>query len=842
MSPGAGIRERAAGPPPAPGASAGGGRPRSVAHRIAVDDPAVLVHAVLGGALWPLAAAATVLAVSPLAAAFSGGAFVPLALVAAVLAVGIPAAFAATGRSATWSVSASAVAAVLFSLLATLHEPLGVADLGRGLAEGSARLLSETLPIASPRWVLVTPVLLCWLVGATSGELLARRRSVAGAAVCWIAGFVVALALTAGDPQRFVGVAAAFVAVVGVVLFTQRWLAVVGPRDELAEAGTGVSAGRGALGGQDPAGPRPDGGPAGAVARMAARWPGGHGSNQALPLRPLVLGMATLVVVTVASAMLVPRLPGLAGSPVAPARRPPLRSEQPVVPTDAVAILRQANPAAPAVTELTVRANRPFDGYLTLAILDRYDGDVWGLDRTFAPTGGRVPVAPGAPAGGTTLVQHYHLERALPFPWLPVVDRATLVSGVAIDAAPSAGMVVPAAPMAAGTRYTVVSRAPTVTLQTMGAADLRRPPASSPDPADLSVPASVQPYLAATVHALATQSGQAPARSLTFLAAVADLIHSRDALLDPVASAGAGAGARAAGSGADEGGTSLAAVIHAVMTKRQATPEQYATLFALVARYVGIPARLVTGFRLSPPSATPGPAAGGRTIAVTNRQAWTWVEIPVAGLGWVVADPTPAQIGIPALPSAAGSKQPTSTPPPTPAVAVSHHSGHALAPPVHLLASHGGALWIAVAAAGGVLALLVLGLPGSVWARRQRRRRRRQVGDHRSRVVGAWHEVLDTLVEHRCGDLRALTAAEVAAVAGDRFGADVAAPVGTVGRMADSVLYSEHTSPTDGDAIHAWDQSRQVLTGCRRHVGRWDRVRVAVRVAPGTTAMTNPRR
>ena len=31
------------------------------------------------------------------------------------------------------------------------------------------------------------------------------------------------------------------------------------------------------------------------------------------------------------------------------------------------------------------------------------------------------------------------------------------------------------------------------------------------------------------------------------------------------------------------------------------------------------------------------------SYTVTNRQAWTWVEVPVAGLGWVVADPTPGR-------------------------------------------------------------------------------------------------------------------------------------------------------------------------------------------------------
>ena len=76
----------------------------------------------------------------------------------------------------------------------------------------------------------------------------------------------------------------------------------------------------------------------------------------------------------------------------------------------------------------------------------------------------------------------------------------------------------------------------------------------------------------------------------------------------------------------------MSVVINAVAVNRSATPEQFATLFAMVARYLGVPARLVTGFRLPARSDAGLTPAGGYLIS--NRQAWTWVEIPVAGLGW----------------------------------------------------------------------------------------------------------------------------------------------------------------------------------------------------------------
>ena len=47
-------------------------------------------------------------------------------------------------------------------------------------------------------------------------------------------------------------------------------------------------------------------------------------------------------------------------------------------------------------------------------------------------------------------------------------------------------------------------------------------------------------------------------------------------------------------------------MINAVTVDRAATPEQFATFYAVVARYLGVPARLVTGFRVAPPDTRSG--------------------------------------------------------------------------------------------------------------------------------------------------------------------------------------------------------------------------------------------
>ncbi len=79
-------------------------------------------------------------------------------------------------------------------------------------------------------------------------------------------------------------------------------------------------------------------------------------------------------------------------------------------------------------------------------------------------------------------------------------------------------------------------------------------------------------------------------------------------------------------------GTSLAQVINAVTVDRAATPEQFATFFAVLARYLGVPSRVVTGFRAPAAAAATGPLPAG-DYGLTNRDAWTWTSCPLRAWG-----------------------------------------------------------------------------------------------------------------------------------------------------------------------------------------------------------------
>jgi hypothetical protein len=274
-------------------------------------------------------------------------------------------------------------------------------------------------------------------------------------------------------------------------------------------------------------------------------------------------------------------------------------------------------------------------------------------------------------------------------------------------------------------------------------------------------------------------------------------------------------------------------VINAVTNDRAATPEQFATLFAMVARYLGVPARLVTGFRLTPGSnGSPLPAG---SYQVTSRQAWTWVEIPVAGLGWVVADPTPnTVVGVGSPPPETGVAAPTTVPNRANAVPRSDIAGgHAVAKPVPVKVPNSQSLpWWAVllVVLGGVLVVAALLGPGLAGVRRLLRRRARRRNDPSQLAVGAWLELLDGLQQAGMITGPGDTSGEVATEAGHHFGPDVTSPVQAVGAVADQAVFSVSDPPDREAAEDAWETQRQVRRAVHRGLDGRQRVRALLAV------------
>ena len=78
--------------------------------------------------------------------------------------------------------------------------------------------------------------------------------------------------------------------------------------------------------------------------------------------------------------------------------------------------------------------------------------------------------------------------------------------------------------------------------------------------------------------------------------------------------------------------------------------EYFASSMVMLARSVGLPARLVNGFAGGHPNAM------GDFIELSQSDAHTWVEVHYAGAGWVRYDPTPADLRLAGADALRGSR------------------------------------------------------------------------------------------------------------------------------------------------------------------------------------------
>jgi hypothetical protein len=789
-------------------------------------DPAELADAAAAVAIPAGLAVATFLAATPWLHVFSVPGAPGLLVVAAIASVSIPfLAVRVWHQPTAISYAASAGGLLVLVLVAGGAHP---GALWHALIAAPDRILTETLPLGGSRAELTAPLLLTWLCGTASSELISRARSPgSGLAATGLAlpvgCFVLAYAVGAARPGPD-QIAAPLLLITLAAVALLRHLA-ARARTPQAVVGHAID-----------------------------------GEGRRSWWRPAVSGLAAVVVVAVALAVAAPSVPHLSGRPTALNRPPPIVTAELVDPLDAMAAFRDDDPLAPAHTVLRIETAGPSSGYLATVILDDYDGGVWSFNATLRPSGGRIPAPAGAMNKAAPSIRRMSVgQRAavvapLPEPFLPVLDRPVAVTGPQIEADATTGMLMPdraAKPLS----YAVVSDGPLDTLASVPSADgieaLSGPaptPAGAVSPADVTLPPNSTSALASAVRWLGTMSGHRPAGTVAFLQAALASLHATERRIDPALPSAPGEKEKPPRStattspvpvhGSQSTGTSLSVVINSVINDRRATPEQFATLYALAARYLGVPARLVTGFRLAP-SSGPGPVAAG-AYAVTNRQAWTWVEIPVAGIGWVVADPTPEGVTGPGP----TPPEPVQATPPTlpsnPANAVPRNEiagAHAVARPDSVARPPAAAFpwWGVLLAVLGVTPVIV-GLigPGLAGARRYLRRRARRQDDPSRLAVGAWLELLDALQQSGMASAPADTADEVAIEAGRHFGPDLTGSVQEVGAIAQQALFSRHAPPDRETAQRAWATQQAVGHAVRYRLDRRQRVRawLAVGSAP----------
>lgn len=262
--------------------------------------------------------------------------------------------------------------------------------------------------------------------------------------------------------------------------------------------------------------------------------------------------------------------------------------------------------------------------------------------------------------------------------------------------------------------------------------------------------------------------------------------------------------------------------------------EQYASAFALMARSLGYPARVVMGF-------VPEVAEGGTAVTVTGDDVSAWVEVAFEGVGWVPFDPTPDETDIPQdqVPKPQSEPQPQVRQPPR-----SDKEPEDLLTPVELeeqdndddapgfvLPGWAYAVGIGVLTVAALVFLPML-IVAAVKARRMRKRRAGAAADQ---AAGAWEELVDRYSELGYDVPPKLTRSMVATTLETQFPAtEQQAPprLRVLASETDELVFSgREPEPAESDAVwstalEAVDTARASATGRTRLLSRY-RVRSA---------------
>ncbi|SHH00734.1 Transglutaminase-like superfamily protein [Jatrophihabitans endophyticus] len=789
----------------------------------------------------PLALVLCVLASAPWLRAFPADVMAVPLVGTALISVLLPVVVVAIGVRTLWLTALVDLAGfVFFTTLVTLREPFGFSSLWDGLVHGPSQILTFALPLVSPRTLLVAPIALCWLCGAIIGECLGRGwptlvPSATALVTFGLAYAATTRAITDADDGRCYDtlLAGALLATLLVLRAVQAWL----DQDASTSAANAVAQGQQA----------PRSAPSLTGLPVAT-------DRVVLPLRTLAAGAGVAVAVAAVAALVV-QSSAFSGSPASAERLPPVERSGPLTPVAFVAGLRPTDPRARAHRLFGVSFEETASRYVAIADTDVYDGDAWAFEREFRPSGGVVPADtdPSLRPKGGSVAQRYTID-AGPLagaPWLPFQYRPQDVSGVPIATEPTSGMIVPGEPLRAGQSYTVMSATPRGSFESLPRSAT---PGTSAPPADTALPPSVRRSLGTVLTSLQNETKTRGASAVTFLRALVRDLRTHYSLSGGPASTAPSAGTsatapasttpaptRSTSTNPSTGGTAFAGVLASILgPTRSATPEQYATLVTLLARAQGVPARLVSGFRLGSGTGDTVPAG---TYDVTDKQAWTWVEIPIAGRGWVVLDATPSTYSN-QRPAPSVSARPTPSPSPssTPnalATQAPSDNGNAVAPRSDVPGSRGpSAGWWLIAVV--VVAVLLLLVPVALLLRKQLRLRRRRRGAPREQVIGAWQETLDVLAESGLGDATSFTSAEVGEATARRFDGETAARTRAVGDAANRAIFDPASTVGVAEADAAWrehaDLRRRVRHAqtLRQRVGsglRYHRVRTGAAVA-----------
>lgn len=201
---------------------------------------------------------------------------------------------------------------------------------------------------------------------------------------------------------------------------------------------------------------------------------------------------------------------------------------------------------------------------------------------------------------------------------------------------------------------------------------------------------------------------------------------------------------------ASGGGLQRALIDRFLRDTQRGNAEQFATSFAILARSLGVEARIATGFQVEPERIDTGGAEA--TLTLSSADALIWPEVRI-GDGWVAFDPVPDEEDTNSVPpppepqvQTPAAPQPPIVPPPESAdepVVTEDDADDDAAAGLPAVVTY------VLAAVAGISALLIpfLLAIALILALKWRRRRRRLSGTPPERIRGAWAVATDRLID-----------------------------------------------------------------------------------------------
>jgi len=474
----------------------------------------------------------------------------------------------------------------------------------------------------------------------------------------------------------------------------------------------------------------------------------------------------------------------------------------------------------PELPLFTVSGPVPDDRHWRLAVFDDYDGVRWTPADGMRPTEGRVPGAGGAELLARHEEKHRYTLSGLDGIWLPAADRPSRVTSsldLALSVQQDSGVLAVRSAPAPGTTYEVVSDIPRfdpARLQYLQAAD---EPSYTvlPEYDDMGEPIPMLDVFRQFAEE-ATAEATFPYQQALQLASWLRTNYTYDVTAVP--------------------GHSYRGLQFFLESSKEGTSEQFATTFAVMARTLNLPTRVVVGF-------SAGTDTGGGTHEVRGGDVMAWPEIRFEGVGWVPFFPTPGRqgdngkdnmspgenVGLPEE-SAAQPPQEVSREELDRDIEAQERGGAVADEGAQDATSDDGfslPWWVLLLClVGAVLAgYVTLALVAPTVERRRRRR-----GSANERVLGAWQQIGRALVRTGMRSPGALTAEEIAAEGAARLDEEPARPLPALAALVNDLAYGGRRATVE-EADEAWRASEVIENALGRGDTRGARARrVAARL------------